>query len=300
MADSFIHDLTESIRLKYSDVVPFDIYDPDLDIYNSERISFYTINKTISSLLIPQINGSFVRLIGDTLTGYLTLHHDPIIRMHAANMGYVLDGLSSLSSAVDDDFANFKVYVDNLIASINGNASNLSQKFSNFVHLSGDALTGYLTLHHAPISSMHAANMGYVDDGLSALSSKLGSNFGNFVHLSGDTMQGPLDFNGSKIKRYTVDVLSENGNFNIDSNYNGSVILIDSTSQVIANVIQDSLPVGFNAVLIQMNTGAVKIGTTGSVSVINVNNALLTRKKYAQMNFCVVKPNVVWISGDIV
>jgi uncharacterized protein involved in tellurium resistance len=302
MSDSFINKLTESVRLNKEDYCIFDIYDNILSVYNSEKISFDTLTGNLSSILFPIINSRFVHLSGDTLTGYLKLYADPVARMDAATKGFVDDGLSSLSAAVDVDFANFKTYVDGLIAGL-GQASNNFANYvnSNYVNVSGDTMTGYLTLHREPSATMHAANKGYIDTGLSALSASLNSKTDtNYVHVSGDTMEGDLNFNGNKITKFLVDVKTVTSNFTIDATYNGSVILVNSPTQITANITQNTLPTGFNAVLIQMNDGGVKIGTTGTVSVVNVNNALLTRKKYAQMNFCVLSANCVWISGDII
>lgn len=302
MSDSFINKLTESIRLNKEDYTIFDIYDTVLNVFNSEKISFETLTGNLSSVLFPIIDSRFVHLSGDALTGYLTLHADPIVRMHAANKGYIDDGLSALSAAVDSDFVDFKNYVDGLIAGL-GQANNNLYNFvnTNYVNVSGDTMTGYLTLHREPSAVMHAANKGYIDTGLSALSALLNTkNDTKYVHVSGDTMEGDLNFNGNRITKFLVEVIPVSANFTINATHNGSVILVNSPTQITANVTQNTLPIGFNTVLIQMNDGAVKIGTTGTVSVVNVNNALLTRKKYAQMNFCVLSANCVWISGDII
>lgn len=68
---------------------------------------------------------------------------------------------------------------------------------TGYVHLSGDTMSGYLTLKGLPISALHATPKIYVDNGLSALSAKIvtyintgdGNPNGGFVHLSGDTMK---------------------------------------------------------------------------------------------------------------
>lgn len=302
MSDSFINKLTESIRINKDDYCVLDIYDNILNVYNSEKVTLETLAATLTGFMLPTLNSIYVQLSGDTMRGYLKLYNDPIVRMDAATKGFVDDGFNALSAAVDVDFVNFKRYVDALIAGLdNSNTTINNYVKTNFVHLSGDTMTGFLKLHADPVARMDAATKGFVDNGLSSLSANLiNSNSNIYVHVSGDTMTGDLNFNGNKITKFLVDVKTVTSNFTIDATYNGSVILVNSPTQITANITQNTLPTGFNAVLIQMNSGGVKIGTTGTVSVINVNNALLTRKKYAQMNFCVVSANCVWISGDII
>lgn len=81
---------------------------------------------------IQEINGR-VRLNGDVMTGFLTLHANPTQSLHAAT----------------------KQYVDTTVA----NADMPSK-----VAKSGDTMTGFLTLHAAPTANMHASTKKYVDD----------------------------------------------------------------------------------------------------------------------------------------
>ena len=106
-----------------------------------------------------------------------------------------------------------------------------------------------------------------------------------FVELSGDTMT-------------------------LSAGHNGSIIMINRPAGVgetdpIANVtISDSpkLPSGFNVMLIQTGNSKVKVSTTGTVDLTQSDGALYTRKKYSQINLCVIKQNpyTVWLSGDMV
>ena len=135
---------------------------------------------------------------------------------------------------------------------------------------------------------------------LTALNDCCESNGNNKVDRSGDTMQGDLNFNNYKITKFTAEVISKTAGFTLTPDHNGSIILVNSAAEVTVTVPQDVLTVGFNLVMIQMGTGGIKLGTAGTVVALNVSNALLTRKKYAQMNLAVVQANVVWISGDLI
>ena len=72
---------------------------------------------------ITRLQTGFVRLSGDTMTGYLALNANPVNNLHAAT----------------------KQYVD------------------NFVPIAGGTMTGYLTLNANPVNNLHAATKQYVD-----------------------------------------------------------------------------------------------------------------------------------------
>jgi hypothetical protein len=120
------------------------------------------------------------------------------------------------------------------------------------------------------------------------------------VDRAGDTLTGPLNFDGQQIQRFSANVITKASDFILDATHNGAIILVDSGATVTVTFPQGVLSVGFNLVLIQMGVGTIKMGTTGSAAIINVNNALATRKQYAQLNLAVVRADVAWISGDIV
>jgi hypothetical protein len=158
-------------------------------------------------------------------------------------------------------------------------------------------MTGPLQLNGDPIRPLEASPKSYVDTQISNLRASTAT---GFVQLSGDTMTGSLDLNSNELRRFSAKVVEKGADFTLTNDMNGSVILVDSSAQVIFTVAAGTLTKGFNAVILQMGDGNAKISTSGSVTIINVNNAVKTRKKFAQMNICVVRPNVVWIAGDII
>jgi hypothetical protein len=131
-----------------------------------------------------------------------------------------------------------------------------------------------------------------------------------YVELSGDTMTGNLNMNGNEIQNFSAIILEYTNSITLSAGHNGSIIMMNRTPLVgetapIANVtISDSpkLPTGFNVMLIQTGDSKVKLSTSGTVIVTQSDGALYTRKKYSQINLCVIKQNpyTVWLSGDMV
>ena len=70
---------------------------------------------------------------------------------------------------------------------------------TGFVHLKGDTMNGFLTLHAVPTATMHAATKGYTDTQINSLRTSVGT---GFVHLSGDTMTGYLTLHHHPISAY--------------------------------------------------------------------------------------------------
>lgn len=121
---------------------------------------------------------------GDTMTGLLTLSGAPTADLHAATKKYVDDAKTSAintaasdatnkANAVlgtsDDDADDVTVY--GAIAKADAAASaasNANDNANNRVAKSGDTMTGFLTLHAAPTSNLHAATKKYVDDAKSS------------------------------------------------------------------------------------------------------------------------------------
>jgi hypothetical protein len=117
---------------------------------------------------------------GDTLTDFIVLHANPTAAYHPTTKQYVDDGFVQKSGAVltggghiSDpvapatlDHLTRKGYVD----------TEVLKKLS----LTGGSMTGYLTLHAAPVSNFHAANKKWVDD--------------TFLKLSGGSITGNVAF----------------------------------------------------------------------------------------------------------
>jgi hypothetical protein len=121
--------------------------------------------------------GQFVAKSGDTMTGYLNLHADPINPLHAVPKRYVDDnaifksggsmtGYLQLSGLpLIGSHAASKQYVDNAIAN-----SGLGD--SSYLPLAGGIMNGQITLPADPVDPLHAASKQYVDSVASGLDVK--------------------------------------------------------------------------------------------------------------------------------
>lgn len=201
------------------------------------------------------------------------------------------------------------------------NSSYFNSSNTGFVHLAGDTMNGFLTLHHAPTARMHATNMGYVDDGLSALSASIGN---RFVHISGDTMQGGLtinatlavtgtsnftgdvNFNDKLIKRFTpviknITLSNVSDTYTILPSDNGVVLCVDSSS-ICYIAIPNGLPIGFNMLVIKKSIYTLSfkaLSNTNGVQISNVYNYVSMGNKNGVCNMISYDTNKMLISGDL-
>lgn len=121
---------------------------------------------------------------GDTMTGALTLSGAPTADLHAATKAYVDGQAASAKSGAE---ATAQGYVDALkgtsadaateitvygaiakAAAAGTAASNAQTTANNALPKAGGTMTGFITLHKAPTSNMHAATKKYVDDAKSS------------------------------------------------------------------------------------------------------------------------------------
>lgn len=129
------------------------------DVLDSVDALRDTVNSDLSDLVTRS---------GDTMTGFLTLHSNPINPMHAVPKQYVDDnalfktggimtGYLSLSGPpVLGSHAASKQYVDNIIAN-----SGIGE--GSFLPLAGGTMTGKIQLDEDPVDPLHAATKQYVD-----------------------------------------------------------------------------------------------------------------------------------------
>lgn len=155
--------------------------------------------------------GNFVNVSGDTMTGFLTLHAEPVDPFHASTKQYVdlliSDVLDEVNALRDDHNLDLSQYVrksgDTLTGyltlhaePINANhAVNKQYVDANALFKTGGTMTGYLSLSGPPVLGSHAASKQYVDNAIA--NSGIGD--GNFLPLSGGTMTGPITLNADPI-----------------------------------------------------------------------------------------------------
>jgi len=166
---------------------------------------------------------TFVRKVGDTMLGPLTLSGAPTQDLHAATKKYVDDSAVDTSQFVEvagDTMtgelvlfgnptqalgASPKQYTDAQAAA--AQAAAIAAAAAESVSLSGDTMTGQLVLFGNPTVALGAAPRQYVDAGDAAT---LAAAAAESVSLAGDTMTGPLVLNadpsvalGASTKQYT-------------------------------------------------------------------------------------------------
>ena len=156
---------------------------------------------------------SKLNLTGGTVTGYITLHADPVANLQAATKQYVdtQDALK-VSKAGDtmtgalvlpgdpttDLQAAPKQYVDSNITSL---TSYVDTQDALKVAKAGDSMTGLLTLSGAPTADLHAATKLYVDTG--DLNTK------SYVDAADGVLQGQINSIQSTVDTLNADPVTK-------------------------------------------------------------------------------------------
>jgi len=214
---------------------------------------------------------------------------------------------------------------------INGKLSIDESYFNNpstgFVRLSGDTMNGFLTLHHPPTATMHAANKGWVDTTINNTIKTIGADIETkFVHISGDKMTGPLeidntlkvngasnfqndvDFNDSLIKKFrpiikNVSLNAGTNTYQLLPSDNGSVIVVDSSDHCFVSI-PPSLILGYNALIIKKFSAftlSFKSADAGNpVTIMNVANRVTMGNLYSVCNIIAIANNEFVIAGDLI
>jgi hypothetical protein len=143
-----------------------------------------------------------------------------------------------------------------------------------------------------------------VYDTISQLTTTVG---GAYLPLAGGTMKGDLDLDNNYIKKFKAFVTTITADTTLLSSHNGSILMVEKSPQVLPDdrvlltVPKDTLPIGFNVLIIQTGDIQAKIVKGDpSVTLANPDNSLSTRQKYSQINLCIIKNNFAWITGDMV
>ena len=205
-------------------------------------------NYATTSYVTTQINNiDNLETAGGSMSGFLSLHADPALDLHAATKRYVDnqdDLLVSKSGAVmtGDLVLNGAPSVDNQAATKKYTDDNIATRLP----LAGGTLTGSLVLAGAPNADFHAANKGYVDSAIAASSAGTGNfagivtattfatgDLGQSIIVSGTSITGPssITIDPSGIGDNTGDVYIL-GNLEVK----GTTTTINSTSVEIDDV----------------------------------------------------------------
>jgi hypothetical protein len=134
------------------------------------------------------------------------------------------------------------------------------------------------------------------------------TNFERFLPVNGSKpMNGDLYMDaGSTVSEYSAKILTYTDNFTLTQDLNTSVILIEkgnptgnSANKVSLTIQPNSLNVGYNVILIQTGDTLVEILSSSGIEIWNADGLRTTRGKYSLINLCILKPNKVWLFGDV-
>jgi hypothetical protein len=131
--------------------------------------------------------------------------------------------------------------------------------------------------------------------------------FNKFLPTNGSKpMTGDLYMDGSTVSKYSAKILTYTDNFTLTQDLNTSVILVDkenptgnSNNKVSITITPDSLNVGYNVILIQSGNTLVEVLSSNGIEIWNSDGLRTTRGKYSLINICILKPNTVWLFGDV-
>ena len=134
------------------------------------------------------------------------------------------------------------------------------------------------------------------------------TNFEKFLPVNGSKgMNGDLYMDaGSTVSKYSAKILTYTGNFTLTQDLNTSVILIEksnptgnSANKVSLTIEPNTLNVGYNVILIQSGDTLVEVLSSSGIEIWNADGLRTTRGKYSLINLCILKPNKVWLFGDV-
>lgn len=134
------------------------------------------------------------------------------------------------------------------------------------------------------------------------------TNFDRFLPVNGSKpMDGDLYMDtGSTVSKYSAKILTYTDNFTLTQDLNTSVILIEksnptgnSANKVSLTIEPNTLNVGYNVILIQSGETLVEVLSSNGIEIWNADGLRTTRGKYSLINLCVLKPNKVWLFGDV-
>lgn len=134
------------------------------------------------------------------------------------------------------------------------------------------------------------------------------TNFDKFLPVNGSKrMNGDLYMDaGSTVSTYSAKILTYTDNFTLTQDLNTSVILIEkdnptgnSANKVSLTINPNTLNVGYNVILIQSGDTLVEVLSSSGIEIWNADGLRTTRGKYSLINLCILKPNKVWLFGDV-
>lgn len=206
----------------------------------------------------------YLKLSGGILNGFITLHAQPELEFHAANKGYVDDALSNIS------------------------ISNFPELYTKFVDVSGDTMTGPLTI-------------------LSSLNVTKDVTFNGELNVLGDTsINGDLNLNDSKLLRFrpeikNITLTQAQSTYTLLDSDNGSILILSAGLANCKVYCPEDLSIGYNIKVIKISDDDIYILPTpvSLAQTININNYYIIKKKYGVCDIIVINTNTFLLNGDL-
>jgi hypothetical protein len=221
----------------------------------------YSINDTYFN----DPSTGFLRLSGGTMTGYITLHAQPISAMHATT----------------------KNYVDTLVAA---NAVDINDLETRFVNVTGDTMTGDLTIQSANFNVQGTAQ---VDSTLTVGNS---SNFNGPVNFKKNSIE--------KFKTVvkSVHLAAPNYTYQLTPEDTGCVLSVTSDNNGFISIPND-LDIGFNVLAINKSTSYnlsfIPSDLSGGILIRNAQGKITINDAYGICNMVVIADAEILIAGDL-
>ena len=148
----------------------------------------------------------------------------------------------------------------------------------------------------------------HADQGTSATSIELVSDAGGVTISAASSGQtdgsgGVVDFNGSEIDNYKASTASITSATTLTASHNGKVLICNNSSDFSLTIPEDTLPVGFNCMIVQIGAGEITFAAaSGNVLINNRNSHTKTANTWAIMTLICIDAttdaNVFISSGD--
>ena len=112
-----------------------------------------------------------------------------------------------------------------------------------------------------------------------------------------------MDFNGNAIEDFTASIPSEiTGATTLAASHNGQVLICNSSSDFALTVPVNTLPKGFNCLIVQKGAGEITLTAASNVTINNRNSHTKTANTWAIMTLICIdatsNANVFVSSGD--
>lgn len=261
--DIFFDTTTSTLYMLSSDSGPDNLNNYARLTPNADNSTITLQNGVFS--LNTNLFSSYVKLSGDTMGGYLTLHAYPLSSMHAATKGYIDSGLSALASTIS-------------IPSLD----------TRYVNVTGDTMTGDLTIQ----TNLNVQGITQLDSTLTVGNS---SNFNGQV----DFNENPIKRFQTVVRNEHLTVASDT--YQLVESDTGSVITITSDDNGYISIPND-LPIGFNVLIVNRSTYSISIKSAQSINgveLLNVYGKVTIGSTNGICNMVLIDNNKMLISGDL-